>query len=416
VAVPITMTRDTAVDSAPSGPLTDREKTLLARQLLVDADTRRETDPGLATQLTVAAYQLADLPQTRGAVLAATGVAAPVGDRAPVTVAVSADGSLVAEADGTNVRVHALADLAGPDLVAALPVVDAGTGSVTFVGAGHQILTFGGDPVGRLWDLPDASAPSQLGQLAAHTDIVAGVDASRDGLRAVSGGIDETAVLWSIADPRAPAVLAVLPQGDGGPNDPDVYDVAISPDGRLVAAASFGRVRLWDVADPADPAMLADLELPSSGSEVTFSADGTRLVAGDGDGFVVTWDVSAPARPTKLAQLLHGNWVEAVALSPDGNLLATGGWDGGIKLWDVTDPTRPRLSASLSNVSSYHVDGLAFTPDGRRIVGAVTPSLAVWELDPKTAIATMCATVTTPITADQWASFAPRVPYSPPCP
>ncbi len=69
---------------------------------------------------------------------------------------------------------------------------------------------------------------------------------------------------------------------------------------------------------------------------VAISPDGRTLAAADYHGAVHFWDM-ATGRPSRW-RLKHAG-VRAVAFSPDGRSLATGGFDGTISLWD-----RPRVN------------------------------------------------------------------------
>jgi WD40 repeat protein len=165
------------------------------------------------------------------------------------------------------------------------------------------------------------------------------------------------AVLWDVTDPDDPARIATIrPQGRDWAargiesQRPTVHAVAFSPDGRLLATASGNRfatqeasgsggsVALWDVTDPARPVRTGPLSRARQGEvyAVAFSPDGRLLASGHERAVVMVRDVSDPANPVVTATLTgHRGGVLAVAFSPDGRLLASCGTDKTVMLWDV---------------------------------------------------------------------------------
>src|SRR5439155_6990913 len=109
-------------------------------------------------------------------------------------------------------------------------------------------------------------------------------------------------------------------------------------------------------------------EYPSIVSCLALSADGRTLAAGSWGGSLHLWEVATG----KLLQSLPGvrEWVRAVAFSPDGGLLAsTAGrsdQSGEIILWDVA------AGKELRRLQGHQkaVAQLAFAPDGKLLASA----------------------------------------------
>ncbi|TWH24785.1 FOG: WD40 repeat [Rhodococcus rhodochrous J45] len=214
------------------------------------------------------------------------------------------------------------------------------------------------------------------------------------------------------SDLAAPRVVGTF-EADNYP-----YMLSWHPTADIVAVASAGGlVELWDLSDPTDPTRISESSgFESQAQTVAFGGDGTILAAASTDRSVRLWDVAEPAAPRELARITGpADAVYSLHFSPDGDRLAAGVGDGSAWIWDVTRPDSPITHAVLTAYGSRVYDA-TFAHDGAVLVGG-GPDLSVrlWQLDPETVAATLCSTVGTPVTEDEWERHLPGVPFRPPC-
>jgi eukaryotic-like serine/threonine-protein kinase len=140
----------------------------------------------------------------------------------------------------------------------------------------------------------------------------------------------------------------------------DVFAVAFSPDGRLLATAGKDfTARLWD----AETGELLHT-LRGHDNEVTsvaFSPSGEDLATASEDGSIHFWRVKTGEPTGRLSG--HTDHVLAIAFSPDGRRLASGGRDFSVRLWDLD--TNKEVANYADHVEV--VRALAFSPAGDRL-------------------------------------------------
>ncbi|MFD3313495.1 hypothetical protein [Streptomyces sp. NPDC058694] len=204
---------------------------------------------------------------------------------------------------------------------------------------------------------------------------------------------------WDTASGRRTADLAGLAS----------HHLAVRPDGRLLVGDN--RIARLPSGEATGQGLVQGEQIGA----LAFAADGSRLAAGDQTGRVALWDGTLRHREGVLRNVFPmplGDTPEAVgalALSPDGGTLAVGGDAGTLQLWDIS--TRQPLGGPLTTPGE-RIDTLAFSADsGTLYAGSAHVPLQRYAVAPSRVVSHVCARAAIDLTAAQWHTYIPDVPY-----
>lgn len=283
------------------------------------------------------------------------------------TVTFAPNGQMLASAswDGT-VKLWTLGDddsLQGPS-----KILDHGfqVNDAAFSPNGQRLASGGDDKQVWLWQWDDSN--DQKGKHVCrrpfkHDGRVNAVAFAPDGTLLASGSLDGETKLWQVPDCELSMTL-------GDKDENWVNALAFSPNGQILASAhKDGQIKLWDAGSGDLLPALSGGGHPNPSAQdrpyvesIAFSPDGALLASASYDHTAILWNIRD--RSPWCPPFQHDNRVNTVAFSSDGQVLATGSRDGKIRFWEIS--TCEPLPASLT--LEYSVESLAFSPDDEILV------------------------------------------------
>jgi Tol biopolymer transport system component len=154
-----------------------------------------------------------------------------------------------------------------------------------------------------------------------------------------------------------------------------INDIAISPNSEMVAIAGQGGVVVHELSETTEIQKLWIGPVNST----AWSSDSLRLATAGWGGDVPIWNVSTSYKVSLLGVLIREptDWYPKVAWSLDGEYAATNNVDENIYVWQVISATTEII---LNDDGSSHVTGLAWSPDGKKLVVSDKDAVRIWDI------------------------------------
>ncbi|MBE7503628.1 MAG: protein kinase [Verrucomicrobiales bacterium] len=240
----------------------------------------------------------------------------------------------------------------------------------------RRILTGGRDHVARVWDRATGEelGPPLQGRPRwwppTKVDFPFSLAADSHGQWLVTGGLDRTAPVWSLAGRTNLFTL----RG----HDAEVAAVAVSPDGQRILTGSYDHTaKLWDITRRREFITLEGRTPPERHTQsvvrVAYSPDSQRIVTGSWDGTAKVWSATTGGFVRSLGPGTDRIW--SVSFSPDGRRVITGGDDRIPRVWELATGedilTLPEHQASVATA--------CFLDPRRILTGGGGAEALVWD-------------------------------------
>ena len=154
------------------------------------------------------------------------------------------------------------------------------------------------------------------------------------------------------------------------PHNGRVNSIAFSPDGKLIATASWdNQARIWD-ANSGRP-LYSPLKHDGSVNRVRFSPDSSYIATISDDKTVRIWNKQTGKQVT--TPLKHSDIVNDFSFSPDTRFIATACNDDTARIWEIG------TNKIISVIHGGPVTAVAFSRDGKYIAtGSVDKTARIW--------------------------------------
>lgn len=234
-----------------------------------------------------------------------------------------------------------------------------GVSSLAFARNGSVLVSGGSDWNVTTWDVASGRPFGPPRATVAHE--VTDVAVSPDGRTIAAASADKLVKLWPLEPARALATtVGGLSPGELGSAPPDFQRLAVGAGGRVAAAAGSAGTTIWKLPGEDDSGRVARPLAQNSDDSYAVAYHGNILATGRKHSFVIEDTGPAchtmpakPCRPTTPGQAHSEEDVYSLAFAQYGGrlLLASSGYlrgEGVLNLWDVTDAAKSGRIVHLS--------------------------------------------------------------------
>ncbi|MEM7124839.1 MAG: hypothetical protein AAF702_00845 [Chloroflexota bacterium] len=271
-------------------------------------------------------------------------------------VSLSLDGRWIAVASNYSVVVHDSINLEETINV----THDKPVASVKFSNDSQRFVTASQDGTAKIWEIDAQQKTHQkIGIFEHHAELsLALFDDDGDRVAAIGG--DGSVLVYDIATSKVMTI----------PHSSNVSDIAISPDGNLLATASDDNsARIWSLKPVGELARLTHQDLVQ---KVAFSPNSQQIVTASEDSTARVWDV---ASGVEIARLIHEKDLRDAQFDASGKRIVTASNDGTARTWQIHNVDYVPIHQERI---IWEAD---FSGDGARVVIGAEDQSAAWIWD-----------------------------------
>lgn len=283
--------------------------------------------------------------------------------------------------------------------------LDGRVSDAVFTDAGARLLSADSLGLIRLWDMASADAQGQL-----VTDLgfpLYTLAVSQDGALVAGGGDDPAAYVVALSDSQQ-----TLPPLTSESPAAEVYSLAFNG-GTLLAGDGDGQIQVWDTASGVLRGSIMTANR-SPVSALAVSPDGRLIAAGTRAGVIYIYDAATLAQ-VRGAFEGHMDWVVGLAFDARGVTLASASHDETVRVWEVATGQNYALEGHVSELPNQWVTDVAFEAGDTLYSLGRDGRLIAWELTVAEWRAQACKLASRNLTTDEWARYFPGEPYHETC-
>lgn len=260
--------------------------------------------------------------------------------------------------------------------------------SVAISADSNFIVTGSKDKSAKLWDVRNGR---EVRSFLGHEHTITALDLSHDGKYLITGSYDKTTRLWEIETGKE---IAVIPNVDNG----IVTDVAFDPLQRFFVIAANSTSGYGDTARVYDfktRRVITKLRINPDkglgrGIDIAISPDGNLIAMGEDNRVANVYKTSdwTKVHTFEIKEGFCGGCATKVAFSPDNTFLYSAAHRGAVKKIRLSDET---IVKQYEEDPDNELTSLAVSGDGKKIARATEKDIRVWDTESGAELAQLTA-------------------------